>query len=90
VKDTIWKLKLATHGSTFVHVPLGYNVLKVACDGGGNVSLWVMVDAGEKTDLVVFDVFATGERVSNPHLAEYCGTAVQQTGLVWHVFRRMG
>jgi hypothetical protein len=59
-------------------------VLAVGCHKANVVEFWALATDSAATQYRWFQVFGTGQEL--PAGAFYCGTAIDPTGLAWHLF----
>jgi len=85
---TIWKYKLEPKELVKIKLPLGFKILKVD-EQDGEIVFWAAVDTKHPTEEVSFAVFGTGHDLGETGLMEYQGAVSMESGLVWHVFRKL-
>jgi len=66
-------------------MPIGAKILSVQMQDG-RIVLWAEVDPDVATEPCVFEVFGTGQQMTDTN-RQYIGT-VQDGPMVWHIYRR--
>jgi hypothetical protein len=85
--SVIWKAKLIEAGTHSLTIPQGAWFLHVS-EQDGFLCVWFGCDPTAPEEKRTFSVLATGyDQI--PIRTRYIGTAVMQSGLVWHVFEHL-
>ena len=87
---TIFKYELSLDNPE-IKLPKGAEILSVASQGH-ELFMWAKIDTEAKTEIRTFEVFGTGHEMTQDMGIDYkfIGTAHTITGLVFHVFERLG
>ncbi len=72
-----------------ITLPKGAEFLNAGTDGEGYLCLWYLVDLDMLPETKSLLICGTG-RVIHTEEIKHLGTAMMPTGLVWHVFERLG
>lgn len=81
---TIFKYDLML-GYNSLYLPDGYKVVHVA-EQYGNLTMWVEQPAMQHSARAhTFNVYGTGQQIPDDR-AVHVGTALMNSGLVWHVY----
>ena len=67
-------------------IPVGSKLLKVAYQGA-QLYTWFLVDPEEEfTKVKYFEIFGTGQKITNNMPEFYVDTVFDRDGFVWHIF----
>lgn len=74
-----------------IDIPVGAKILSVHCQND-SVFFWAEVDTRTEVMTRNFEIFGTGHEIPYRMGVDYdfIGTAHMSTGLVWHLFERLG
>ncbi len=84
---TVWKFEIPIGDADFkVSMPIGSTPLHVGSQRFGWLALWAEVNEDVPVETRTFHVVGTGHLLPIACLLQYLGTAIEENGLVWHLY----